>query len=202
MTLTTDAYIARVLADLPRDATMREHIALELRGTIAERLAHGEPEAEVLRHLGDPSLLAASYLSAIPLQPGGLVERAAAKAIDLALAVAVGGLIVGAGALVASTQEAPQVMPFAIAAGLIVGGVGFLVYTIAAEAVWGATAGKHLLSLQVVRETGGPIGAGQAIVRQLPWLFQVFWIDALFVLFTDRRQRAFELLSKTRVIAR
>jgi len=202
MTLTTDAYIARVLADLPRDATMREQIALELRGTIAERLAHGEPEPEVLRHLGDPSLLAASYLSAIPLQGGGLVERAAAKAVDLALAVAVGGLIVGAGALVASTQDAPQVMPFAIAAGLIVGGAGLLVYTIAAEAMWGATAGKRLLGLQVVRETGGPIGVGQAIVRQLPWLFQVFWVDVLFVLFTDRRQRAFELLSKTRVIAR
>jgi len=31
-------------------------------------------------------------------------------------------------------------------------------------------------------------------------LFQVFWIDILFALFTDRKQRAAELLSKTRVI--
>jgi uncharacterized RDD family membrane protein YckC len=37
-------------------------------------------------------------------------------------------------------------------------------------------------------------------VRQLPVFLQVFSIDALFVLFTDRRQRAFELLSKTRVV--
>jgi len=28
----------------------------------------------------------------------------------------------------------------------------------------------------------------------------VFWIDVLFALFTERSQRAFELLSKTRVV--
>ena len=29
---------------------------------------------------------------------------------------------------------------------------------------------------------------------------QVYWIDVLFALFTDKNQRAFELLSKTRVV--
>ena len=37
-------------------------------------------------------------------------------------------------------------------------------------------------------------------MRNLPWLLEFFWIDALFALFTDKRQRAFELLSKTRVV--
>ena len=37
-------------------------------------------------------------------------------------------------------------------------------------------------------------------MRYLPWILQVFWIDAFFVLFTDKHQRAFELLSKTRVV--
>jgi uncharacterized RDD family membrane protein YckC len=37
-------------------------------------------------------------------------------------------------------------------------------------------------------------------VRNLPIFMQIFWIDALFALFTDRSQRAFELLSKTRVV--
>jgi hypothetical protein len=31
-------------------------------------------------------------------------------------------------------------------------------------------------------------------------VLQVIWVDALFALFTERGQRAFELLSKTRVI--
>ena len=52
----------------------------------------------------------------------------------------------------------------------------------------------------MVRETGARISLAQAIVRQLPMFLQVLWIDALFALFTDKSQRAFELLSKTRVV--
>ena len=37
-------------------------------------------------------------------------------------------------------------------------------------------------------------------MRSLPLIFQVFWIDVLFALFTEKHQRAFELLSKTRVV--
>ena len=51
-----------------------------------------------------------------------------------------------------------------------------------------------------MRESGAPIGLGQAIVRLLPMTLQIFWIDVLFALFTDKRQRAFEMLSKTRVV--
>ena len=56
------------------------------------------------------------------------------------------------------------------------------------------------LGLGVLRESGGRISFGQSIVRQLPAFFQVFWVDAMFALFTERHQRAFELLSKTRVV--
>ena len=59
---------------------------------------------------------------------------------------------------------------------------------------------KHLLKLRVVRESGGGISFGQSVVRQLPVFVQVGWIDVLFALFTERKQRAFELLSKTRVV--
>ena len=64
----------------------------------------------------------------------------------------------------------------------------------------GQTLGKRVAGLQVVRESGAPIGLGQAIVRLLPVALQIFWIDVLFALFTDKRQRAFEMLSKTRVV--
>jgi uncharacterized RDD family membrane protein YckC len=52
----------------------------------------------------------------------------------------------------------------------------------------------------VVQESGAQITFGQSLVRQLGAFLQVFWIDALFALFTDKRQRAFEMLSKTRVV--
>ena len=64
----------------------------------------------------------------------------------------------------------------------------------------GQTIGKRIAGLQVVRESGAPIGFGQSIVRLLPVALQIFWIDVLFALFTDKRQRAFEMLSKTRVV--
>ena len=49
-------------------------------------------------------------------------------------------------------------------------------------------------------ESGARISVGQAIVRQLPMFLQVYWIDVMFALFTERSQRAFEMLSKTRVV--
>lgn len=66
---------------------------------------------------------------------------------------------------------------------------------------YGYTVGKYLNGLRVVRETGARISFGQSGVRQLPVFLQVGWVDAMFVLFTDKRQRAFELLSKTRCVA-
>ena len=77
---------------------------------------------------------------------------------------------------------------------------GFLIYTIVAEWKSGQTFGKRRYGLFVVQESGAPITLGQSVVRQLSLVFQIFWIDALFTLFTERRQRAFELLSKTRVV--
>jgi uncharacterized membrane protein len=67
MTMTTDDYIARVLEVLPRTTPLRSQIGMELRGHIAERLAHGQAVDDVLRQLGDPVKLAESYLSAEPL---------------------------------------------------------------------------------------------------------------------------------------
>src|SRR6185503_14102916 len=78
--------------------------------------------------------------------------------------------------------------------------VASLLYPILSEHRVGRTIGKNLFGLRVVTEKGTRIGLGQAIVRQLPVFLQVFTIDALFALFTDRRQRAFEMLSKTRVV--
>ena len=82
----------------------------------------------------------------------------------------------------------------------------FLVYTAVSEWQWGQTVGKYLLAVRAVRESGARISqrdadrAVEAVVRHLPVILQVFWIDVLFALFTEKSQRAFELLSKTRVV--
>ena len=56
------------------------------------------------------------------------------------------------------------------------------------------------MGIRVVRESGARISLGQSVLRQLPFFAQFFFIDALFALFTDKRQRSFELLSKTRTV--
>ena len=153
--------------------------------------------SEVLDQLGDPVALAESYLSAVPLVSAPHGRRMLAKAIDV---VTIFVVVVPLGLLPLFLQP-KALMPF-LALFLIVG-VSCLcaVYLVVAEWRFGRTLGKYFVGLHVVRESGARITLGQSIVRQLPVFLQVFFIDALFVLFTDRRQRAFEMLSKTRVVA-
>lgn len=194
--MTADRYIDHVLDFMPRATPRRAQIALELRGHIAERLAGGMSEADVLRQLGEPKALAESYLSAIPLEPASFMSRAAAKLIDilvmLVFMVPVGWLL--------WRLLSPELQMFAVVGAMIIGGFAFAIYFIVVEAKVGHTIGKRALGLRVVRESGARISVGQSIVRQLPLMLEVFWIDVLFALFTEKSQRAFEMLSKTRVV--
>jgi len=196
MSTTTDAYLDQVLAHLPRTTPQRQQIALELRGHIEERLAAGQPLADVLVQLGDPAVLAESYLAELPLVAADHWSRVFAKGIDLLGLCLV--LAVLAGLAWVSPRDGLRVMLIGVAIG--VAAFGFVGYTIVAEWRNGQTFGKRHYGLYVVQENGAPITLGQSVVRQLSLLFQVVWIDAMFVLFTERRQRAFELLSKTRVV--
>jgi uncharacterized RDD family membrane protein YckC len=185
-------YIDRVIAQLPQEATLRAQVALELQSHIAERLEHGDSAETALQKLGDPVVLAESYLAAVPLIPVSFGRRAAAKLLDLVVFVAVSAPIV----LLVSYR-------FQFVFGMLV--AGFLLaisafYPLLAEYRYGKTLGKHWLGLRVVRESGARISFGQSVVRQLPLALEIFWIDVLFALFTDKHQRAFELLSKTRVV--
>lgn len=195
-TTATERYISRVLDQLPRNTPRREQIATELRGHIAERAASGMPETDILRQLGDPVSLAESYLSAVPMTRASFVRRALAKLIDVAVAAI---------ALVPPTAVLWMALPPEIAwwapiFAIVMVSLLFAAYTMIGERQLGQTLGKYLLGLRVVRESGARISLGQAIVRQLPMVLEVFAIDILFALFTERHQRAFELLSRTRVV--
>jgi uncharacterized RDD family membrane protein YckC len=186
------AYIERVVNQLPRDPQLRAQVGMELRSHIAEREEHGHTIEEALRQLGDPVVLAESYLAAVPLIPASFWRRGAARIIDflffvLACAPLVWGLL----------RTTPFVVAVLVGAGLLA--VSTL-YPVLAEYYFGKTIGKHVMKLRVVRESGTRISFGQSIVRQLPVALEVFWIDVFFALFTEKHQRAFELLSKTRVV--
>ena len=196
MTMTADAYVNRVLSAIPTATPRRDQIAMELRGHISERLESGLPLQKVLDQLGDPVALAESYLSAVPLVAGDCWSRATARLIDVGLPVV---LLAPVAALIWFATP-PEYVPWLVFIYVFLGSAAIAIYPMVAEATYGKTVGKHLRGLRVVTESGARISTGQAIVRNLPWLLEVWWIDALFALFTDKSQRAFELLSKTRVV--
>jgi uncharacterized RDD family membrane protein YckC len=193
---TAEDYIARVLDRMPRDTPMREQIALELRGHIAERVDAGRPVAAVLQQLGDPARLAESYLAAVPLQSAPADDRIVAKLLDALVSLAIVAPLLIVCWLIVGVEVVPILLVMTVVLGSCVLGI----YTAIAEARTDQTVGKRLLKLRVVTESGTRISGGQAVVRQLPIVLQVIWVDALFALFTDRSQRAFEMLSKTRVV--
>jgi len=193
-------YINQVMARLPRVASLRSQVAMELRSHIAERVEHGQTVDEALMQLGDPVTLAESYLAAIPLVPATFWQRGAARIIDFLAFACVCAPIVWLLARTLPLVVPPGfVMPVLMILVVILISAGCL-YPLIAEYVWGETLGKHLMGLRVVRESGGRISFGQSVVRQLPMFLQVFWIDVMFALFTEKHQRAFEVLSKTRVV--
>jgi uncharacterized RDD family membrane protein YckC len=197
--MTTDQYVQAVLSHMPASMPRREQIGTELRSHIVERLERGMPLEDVLRQLGDPAVLADSYLAEVPLVLPHHGRRILAKIVDTVIVI-LGMVAIAAAAAGSAALVNDEWIWLGIVQGIILGGILGSMYTVVAEWRYGTTVGKYLCDLRVVRESGGRISFGQSIVRQLPLFLQVGWVDALFVLFTDRRQRAFELLSKTRVV--
>ncbi len=193
---TAEEFVEKVLAGLPDSVPEREQIGLELSGHIAERVAEGAPLEDVLRQLGDPTDLAESYLSAVPLVSAPFLRRCQAKALDVFLVVAAVALLAVLTAKVLPRRHEGWVVLMAMFAAVF----AFVAGTVFAEFRFGQTPGKRYFGLRVVRESGAPIGLGQAIVRQLPLFLSISFIDALFALFTEKKQRAFEILSKSRVV--
>ena len=184
---------------MPASMPRREQIGTELRSHIVERLERGVPLEEVLHQLGDPAVLANSYLAEVPLALPHHGRRILAKIVDTVVVV-LGMAVIAASAAGSAALINDEWIWLGLVQGIILGGILGSMYTVVAEWRYGQTIGKYLCDLRVVRESGGRISFGQSVVRQLPLFLQVGWIDAMFVLFTDRRQRAFELLSKTRVV--
>jgi uncharacterized RDD family membrane protein YckC len=185
---TTDAYIHQVLERIPQHLPLHGHVSQELRNLFAERLSQGQSVEDTTRQLGDPNTLADSYLAAVPLVPATFMSRVAAKLIDIGLCIAV---------MIPLTIFSLGVLFIVF---LFFGSLIFWLVSAWAESSFGRTPGKKLMGLYVVRESGARISFGQGVVRQLPALLQIFVIDALFALFTERKQRAFELLSRTRTV--
>jgi len=203
-----EIYIERVLQRIP-GAALRKQIELELRSHIADRLERGASVDETLRQLGDAVTLAESYLAAIPLVSAPHLRRLAAKLVDLSVVVLVPALMIVGALALQPVHLAPEwkvattggfAFPVILMCSMMLATFGGSLYMILAEYWTGQTIGKRLFGLRVVTEAGTRITLGQSVLRQFPLFLQIFLVDALFALFTKNHQRAFELITRTRLV--
>lgn len=189
-----DEYVEDVMERLPPCAATRDDVARDLRAHLQESVAeHGDPE-EAVRRMGPAADAARSYARAWRLVPAELRDRLGAFLLDVALGadlLLVALLLWGPGA----STEATAFVAFAGASGLL-----SLLYFPVLEERFGQTLGKWIFGVCAVRTGGLRLGFGRALVRRLPLFFEFFWLDALVAPFTEKRQRAFDLVADTMVV--
>ena len=190
--------VSRLEADLPNH--------------LRERVEAGEGESAAVARMGDPAEVVSGFLDAAAPPLANPRERLGAFLLDVglgAIAFAAVGVLV-AWLVVPENATGPAGGPFpagiatpvgiALAATAILMFLAAILYFPVFEALFGQTAGKRVFGVVVAKEGGERIGAGAAFVRRIPFAFDIWPFDAAFLLFTARRQRAFDLVAKTIVI--
>ncbi len=204
-------YLARVMKELPRPLPERGRIEDELRSHLADRLeaAMGGTPEQALSRMAPPEEVARDYLAEISFEDAPLGKRVGAFLID-ALA---GTVVLTPIWIFLWLSFLPQLdLQPPLSYGWVLLPLLFItkmaaavailsvVYFPIVEAIWGRTLGKWLLGIYVTREDGRAAGWVPAILRRLSFILEIFWIDAVFALFTKRRQRAFDLVARTVVV--
>jgi uncharacterized RDD family membrane protein YckC len=196
----TDRYIEEVMRHLLATKQERARFEADLRAHFAEALERGEIHLQIVEKLGTAEAVAEAFNAERPLEHAGFWRRLAAFLADTALLLALAVPLVW----LAVTTEAGVVPAFVGVAGMILVGlslVGFgLIYFPLLESRFGRTLGKHLMRIRVVDESGRPIRLGQAIIRRLSYYFDLLVLDAIFIPFTERKQRGLDILAKTIVV--
>ncbi len=200
-----DRYIQDVMASVFAAPGERERFEADLRAHFTDAKERGETPPRIIRDMGKPEDVAAAFNGERSMQFAGFWERLVAFVGDFGVMLAL--LVIPAAAVLAlfgrwgvDGGRALGVTVTLVAAGVAFVGLALFYFPLL-EWRFGKTFGKHLMRIRVVRESGAPIGLGQAFVRRLSYYFEMLVIDALFIPFTDKKQRALDIIAKT-VVAR
>lgn len=195
-----DRYVDEVISHLPPAVPERDRVASDLRAHLVEAAAASGSAEEAVREMGPARETAAGYAEGLDLEPASLADRAGAFLLDVGLAVPPSAALFVVETRVAATESwlSPTALPMILLA--VVGALLALLYFPALERLWGQTVGKRFFGLAVAREDGLRVGWWEAVIRRLPLFFEVFWLDALFAPFTEKRQRAFDIVAGTVVV--
>lgn len=206
MTTAVDRYVEDVMHRIAPGIPDRDRIEGDLRAHLAERMETGDDADRAVARMGGPDEVARSFLAGVDPPLAAPSARLGAFLFDLGLgAVAVAVVAVLAVSVLAPYEAGPETVPMPL--GVTIGALAALTFALGLlyfpvlEALFGQTAGKRLFGAHVARETGERAGFGATVLRRIPLLFDFWPFDALFLPFTERHQRAFDMVAKTIVIA-
>ena len=191
--------IHRIAPGIPGSARFES----DLRTHLEERMQTGESESEAVARMGGSEEVARGFLDSIQPELAKPNERLGGFLFDVGLgAAALAALAVLAAWWLTPrmTVDPPVTLEALVAAAVIVSILAAILYFPLFETLFGQTAGKRIFGIVVAKETGERAGPGAAIVRRIPFFFDIWPFDAAFLLFTAGRQRAFDLAAKTIVI--
>jgi uncharacterized RDD family membrane protein YckC len=207
----TDSYITTIMGKIFAPAAEKMRIEAELRSHFDSAQEAGEtPEAAIAR-MGSPDEVAVAYMSQLGLNMAGFGVRLAAFLLDM-LVIFVVAIVFSIVVIICANlvPQHPQGLGYVtgalwitltlMSAGAALGII--LLYFPILEARFGQTAGKRLFGLNVLKENGLPIGYKEAFLRRLSYYFEFLPVDGLFILFTDKKQRALDIVARTIVVRR
>ena len=169
----------------------------------------GESFDTTTSRMGSPLVIAEEYMAKIKLTYAGFWRRLLAFAIDMALVIVWMGMLAMLAMVFSNlVPRSPVGWDYLIGAtliALVIGCVGAMLgslflYFPVLEARFGQTLGKRVLGLRVLKENGLPIGFKEAFLRRLSFYFELLPVDALFIPFTEKKQRVFDIIAQTIVI--
>jgi uncharacterized RDD family membrane protein YckC len=200
-----ERYLKEITLIIHAPLQERQRIAADLREHFQAALEAGESPEVIIARLGTPEEVAADFMSQMQLSYAHFMERFGAFTIDIIVfSLYWLGIILIARIFTQSTPKIgfPGVSLWELILILsILGGLGLMVlYFPILEGRFGQTYGKRVMNLRVLRDNGLPIGYKEAILRRLSFFFKIWWLDVLYVLFTEKRQRAFDIVARTIVV--
>ena len=201
-----DRYIEDVMRRVVLPSSRKDSLRADLREHFVAAEEGHEPVEEVIRRLGDPEEVAASFMEGVELGYAGVWRRFVALFADFAVCalVAIPAIIFGFSLSNSMDQGAAPFISFILFCFFMFFALAtfgtFLLYFPILEHFFGWTVGKRLMKIRVVSEDGGPISLGAAFIRRLPFYFELIWLDGIFALFTEKKQRAFDIVAKTLVV--
>lgn len=170
-------------------------------GLLLNYLIADESLPSMIDQMGRPQEIATEFMAQVHLVHAGFWRLSVAFIIDLVIVILIAGLLaLTAIALTNLIPQNPTGLGYATSTLIILGVIGFgigalgtiLAYFPVLEGRFGQTPGKSLLNLRVLTENGLPIGYKQAFLRRLSFYFEMLLVDALFIPFTEKRQRGFD----------